>query len=183
MKSDKELRGISKYLSYVLRHHPESIDLVLDEQGWADIDVLLTKCAAKNVLFDREDLAQLVAQNDKQRFAIDTVGNKIRANQGHSIRIDAALEPQVPPLVLYHGTAKRFLPAILEQGLLKQNRLHVHLSHEIATARNVGSRHGVPVVLRIDTVAMQREGFIFYLSENKVWLTENVPAKYINYEQ
>jgi len=182
MKSDKELKGISKYLSYVLRHHPESIGLVLDAQGWADIDILLDKCAAKNVLFDREDLAQLVAQNDKQRFAIDKANNKIRANQGHSIRIDAALEPEVPPAVLYHGTAKQFLPAILEQGLQKQNRLHVHLSHEIATARNVGSRRGVPVVLLVDAAAMQREGFIFYLSENKVWLTEEVPAKYISYE-
>lgn len=182
MKSDKELKGISKYLSYVLRHHPESIGLVLDAQGWADIDILLDKCAAKNVLFDREDLAQLVAQNDKQRFAIDQANNKIRANQGHSIRIDAALEPEVPPAVLYHGTAKQFLPAILEQGLQKQNRLHVHLSHEIATARNVGSRRGVPVVLLVDAAAMQREGFIFYLSENKVWLTEEVPAKYISYE-
>ena len=183
MKNDKELKGISKYLSYILRHHPESIDLVLDTQGWADIDVLISKCAAKNILFDREDLAQLVAQNDKQRFAIDMVTNKIRANQGHSILIDAALVPEAPPAVLYHGTATRFLPAILEQGLLKQNRLHVHLSHEEATAHNVGSRHGVPVVLTIDAAAMQRQGFIFYLSENKVWLTEEVPAKYISYEQ
>ncbi len=183
MKGDKALKGISKYLSYVLRHHPESIGLVLDEQGWADIDALLVKCAAKNILFDREDLALLVAQNDKQRFAIDTAQNKIRANQGHSVYIDAALEPQLPPGVLYHGTAKRFLPSILEQGLLKQNRLHVHLSHEIDTARNVGARHGVPLVLQIDTAAMQREGFIFYLSENKVWLTQEVPAKYISYEE
>lgn len=183
MKSDKALKGISKYLSYVLRHHPESIDLALDEQGWADIDILLTRCAGKNVLLDREDLEQLVAQNDKQRFAIDTVNNKIRANQGHSIRIDAGLEPEVPPAVLYHGTAERFLPSILEQGLQKQNRLHVHLSQEIATARNVGARHGVPVVLYIDALSMQKDGFIFYLSENRVWLTERVPAKYISYEQ
>ncbi len=182
MKSDKELKGISKYLSYVLRHHPESIGLVLDAQGWADINILLDKCAAKNILFDREDLVQLVAQNDKQRFAIDTANNKIRANQGHSIRIDAGLEPELPPAVLYHGTAKQFLPAILEQGLQKQNRLHVHLSQDIVTARNVGSRRGVPVVLQVDAAAMQREGFIFYLSENKVWLTEQVPAKYISYE-
>lgn len=181
MKSDKALKGISKYLSYVLRHHPESIDLALDEQGWADIDILLEKCAAKQVLFDREDLEQLVAQNDKQRFAIDTVNNKIRANQGHSIRIDTGLEPEVPPAVLFHGTAERFLPSILEQGLQKQNRLHVHLSQEIATARNVGIRHGVPVVLHIDALSIQQDGFIFYLSENKVWLTEYVPAKYISY--
>lgn len=183
MKSDKELKGISKYLSYVLRHHPESIDLALDEQGWADIDILLEKCATKNVLFDREDLMKLVAQNDKQRFAIDTENNKIRANQGHSIRIDAGLQPEVPPAVLYHGTAARFLSSILEEGLQKQNRLHVHLSQEIATARNVGGRHGVPVVLEVDALRMQQEGFIFYLSENKVWLTETVPAKYISYEQ
>lgn len=182
MKSDKELKGISKYLSYVLRHHPESIDLVLDEQGWADIDILLAKCATKNVLFDREDLVQLVAQNDKQRFAIDTENSKIRANQGHSIRIDAGLQAEVPPAVLYHGTAERFLSSIMEQGLQKQNRLHVHLSQEIATARNVGGRHGVPVVLEVDALRMQQEGFIFYLSENKVWLTETVPAKYISYE-
>lgn len=182
MKSDKELKGISKYLSYVLRHHPESIDLALDEQGWADIDTLLAKCATKNVLFEREDLMQLVAQNDKQRFAIDETSNKIRANQGHSIRIDAGLQPEVPPAVLYHGTAARFLASILEQGLQKQNRLHVHLSQEIATARNVGGRHGVPVVLEVDALRMQQEGFIFYLSENKVWLTENVPAEYISYE-
>jgi len=88
----------------------------------------------------------------------------------------------VPPAVLYHGTAKRFLASILKQGLQKQNRLHVHLSHEMDTARNVGTRHGIPVVLQVDAATMQEKGFIFYLSENKVWLTEEVPAQYISYE-
>lgn len=178
MKPDP-LLDTSKLLSYVLRHRPESIGLTLDANGWAEIDDLLVCCAAHGKSLDRALLDRVVAQNDKQRFAFSADGARIRASQGHSIAVDLALPAVAPPDVLYHGTASRFLKAILADGLHAGGRRHVHLSRDIGTARQVGTRHGFPVVLRVDARRMQGDGHVFYLSANAVWLTDAVPPRYL----
>jgi putative RNA 2'-phosphotransferase len=122
----------------------------------------------------------VVAKNDKQRFSLSADGNRIRANQGHSIPVDLKLEPIEPPIVLFHGTATRFLNSILKNGLKSGSRQHVHLSPDEATAIKVGQRHGKPVVLQIDSSSMHADGHVFYRSENNVWLTRHVPVKYMN---
>ena len=175
----KDIKQKSKFLSLVLRHKPEVIDLTLDENGWADIKELITKASAKDVILSQEIIKVVIETNDKQRFTYNDVKSKIRANQGHSIKIDIDLESVEPPSLLYHGTAKRNIDSILEKGIDKRNRQHVHLSNEIETAKNVGSRHGKPIILIIDASQMHRDGIKFYLSKNKVWLTEFVDAKYI----
>ena len=81
-------------------------------------------------------------------------------------------------MVLYHGTASRFMQSIQHEGLRKRSRQHVHLSADTQTARKVGARHGTPVILQLDAQQMQADGFVFYCSENGVWLTEHVPARY-----
>jgi putative RNA 2'-phosphotransferase len=121
----------------------------------------------------------IVETNDKQRFIISDDGKKIRANQGHSIQIDLELENKIPPDILYHGTASRFIDSIMKDGLKSMRRQYVHLSINEETAIKVGKRHGTPVVLYIDTKKMHEEGYKFYLSENKIWLVEKVPRKYI----
>jgi len=168
-------KKISKYLSYILRHRPDSIDLVLDEHGWADMDELISK--TKDLVLSKEIIAEVVKSSDKQRFVIKE--NKIRANQGHSIDIDLDLKPTMPPDVLYHGTATRYVESIMQEGIKSMNRQHVHLSQDIQTAKSIGSRHGKPIVLQIDTHAMYRDGCLFYLSDNGVWLTEFVSVEYI----
>ncbi len=168
---------ISKFLSYVLRHAPESIGLELDEHGWAAIDRLLELAAASGNVFSRAELEEVVATSDKKRFVID--GERIRANQGHSIAVDVELAEVEPPPVLYHGTATRFMEAISAGGLQKMQRQHVHLSKDADTAHKVGIRHGKPVILEIDTAAMRRAGHKFYLSQNGVYLTDKVPPQYI----
>ena len=174
----KDLTGISKFLSLVLRHKPEAIGLTLDEFGWAKIDELLA-CSEQNGRFiSRELLNQVVSINDKQRFAISEDLKRIRASQGHSLPVDLGLKPILPPDVLYHGTAHRFLDSILEHGILKRNREYVHLSPDAATASKVGSRHGPPVIIRIRAGEMHGQGAEFYRSENGVWLTEFVPISY-----
>ena len=121
----------------------------------------------------------IVATNDKQRYSFNADKSKIRANQGHSLKtVDLALQPQIPPAVLYHGTASRFMQSIQREGLQKRSRQHVHLSADTQTARKVGARHGTPVILQLDAQQMQADGFVFYCSENGVWLTEHVPARY-----
>ncbi len=165
---------ISKFISLVLRHHPSKIDLSLDENGWANVDELLVKAK-----IDRATLEQVVAQNDKKRFAFSADGQKIRASQGHSIDVDLALEPVSPPDVLYHGTATRFEESIMQQGLIPGQRNHVHLSADQQTAISVGKRHGKPIVFIVKAKEMEQDGFLFHLSENKVWLTEHVPVEYL----
>ena len=181
MITEKEAVKISKFLSLVLRHQPETISLVLDENGWADVDILIEKCNEKGVALTRKLLEHIVATNTKKRFSFNGQKDQIRANQGHSIDVDLALSAQIPPDVLYHGTAEQFVASIKEQGLQKQQRQHVHLSKEQSTAVQVGQRHGKPVVFSVSAGQMYQDGFVFYLSDNGVWLTDHVPAKYLSF--
>jgi putative RNA 2'-phosphotransferase len=178
---DKQIKSISKFLSLILRHSPETIGLQLDENGWADVAELITKAAAHRQVFDKATLEMVVAGNDKQRFSFNEDHTRIRANQGHSINVELNLVAQEPPEVLYHGTVAKFLQNIKQEGLLKMSRQHVHLSKERATAEKVGSRRGVPVILTVRSGQMFHDGIAFYLSENGVWLTDKVPAKYIEF--
>ena len=173
-------KSLSKFLSLVLRHQPEIIDLRLDENGWASVEELMEKMQReKNISIDFERLERVVTQDNKNRYSLDQTKGMIRANQGHSIDISLDLTPIQPPAVLFHGTATRFLNSIQEIGLLKMARNHVHLSKDFDTALNVGKRHGKPVILEINAAMMVERGFKFFLSENKVWLTEEVPPMYL----
>jgi putative RNA 2'-phosphotransferase len=174
---DQSLKSHSKFLSLVLRHQPEVIGLQLDEHGWANVEELLVKTRERGLT--RELLNRVVAENDKKRFTFSDDALRIRANQGHSIDVDVQLKSTVPPAILYHGTATRFLDSIFEKGLLPGSRQHVHLTADEATAVKVGQRHGKPVVLLIDTVAMTAAGLDFYLSANGVWLVDHVPVQYL----
>ena len=178
MSRDRFTR-ISKFLSYVLRHRPQAVGLALDAQGWASIDELIEK-ARPQMALNRELIEQVVSTNDKQRFALSEDGTRIRANQGHSLDVDIGLEPRVPPALLYHGTATRFMDSINRDGLVSGRRQHVHLSLDAETAHAVGRRHGKPVILQIDAKAMHEQGMLFYVSANGVWLTEHVPTRFIS---
>ncbi len=170
---------VSRFLSLVLRHAPERIGIRLDEAGWTDVSDLIAACGRNGVPLSREQLADIVAQSDKQRFAFDETGLRIRANQGHSVPVELGYAPAPPPNKLYHGTVAKFVADIRSQGLLKGRRHHVHLSADEATAAKVGHRRGAPVLLVIDTAAMQRAGHQFFLSANSVWLTDHVPPRFI----
>lgn len=176
---EKEHKYFSKFLSYTLRHHPEKIGLTLDNKGWADVSELIAKMNAHDAALTMDILETIVAANDKKRFAFNDNKTKIRASQGHSIPIDLDLQPVTPPAILYHGTAQQNLESIRANGLLKQSRQHVHLSATRETAIQVGSRHGKVVVLVVQTAQMHEAGYTFYLSDNHVWLTDHVPAEYI----
>jgi len=179
MKNEKQLLRLGKFLSLVLRHKPQEIGIELDEQGWTDIPTLLKKMNDRGKSINRETLDYLVANNNKQRYAINPQTNCIRANQGHSISIDLGYQPQLPPDRLYHGTAQRFIESILTTGLEKRNRHHVHLSLDKDTATMVGKRHGKVVILEVLAKEMYQDGFHFFVSENEVWLTDEVPVKYL----
>lgn len=176
-----EQTKISKFLSYVLRHKPDAIGLQLDSNGWADIDELINKANDSGELkaLSIEQLKEVVAGSDKKRFIISAEDNKIRANQGHSIKIDLQLKEVTPPETLYHGTAERFIESIGKDGLKPGERHHVHLSADIDTAKAVGQRYGKPVILKIKALMMHQQGFKFFQSENGVWLTDMVPVEFI----
>ncbi|OIK05828.1 RNA 2'-phosphotransferase [Streptomyces monashensis] len=170
---------VSKYLSRHLRHQPERIGLTPDPAGWVEIDALIAAAAAHGFPVTREELDHVVAANDKQRFAVD--GDRIRASQGHSIEVDLGLPAATPPPYLYHGTVARALDAIRAQGLRPMNRHDVHLSADRETATRVGARRGRPVVLAVDAGAMHRDGHVFHVSANGVWLTKAVPPRYLRF--
>jgi putative RNA 2'-phosphotransferase len=178
---DRALVRTSRFLSKVLRHAPESVGLRLDDAGWVDVDDLLAASERAGVPLDRPTLERVVAENDKQRFALSADGVRIRASQGHSVPVELGLAPVVPPDVLFHGTADRNLESIRARGLVPGRRTHVHLSTDEATAVNVGRRHGRPVVLRIESGEMHRTGQPFFRSDNGVWLTGAVPPAHIHF--
>lgn len=182
-RMDKRLIALSKYLSYLLRHQPGAIGLSLDREGWADLDTLVRLARAAGQAIDREQVLEVVASNDKQRFSLSDDGQRIRAAQGHStadVAIDYA--EQVPPEHLFHGTASRFMDAIRAQGLRPGTRHHVHLSEQRDTAIAVGTRYGQPVLLRIAASRMHQAGYRFYRADNGVWLTDAVPPAFFDVE-
>ena len=170
---------LSKFLSYVLRHRPDEIGIQLDCQGWVDVDDLVQQANTYGYALTRPLIAEIVATNNKQRFSFSPDGQKIRANQGHSISIDLGLVPQTPPAVLYHGTAVQFLDSILTTGLNPGNRHHVHLSRDAGTALKVGLRNGKPVILQVAAQQMQADGHRFFCANNGVWLTDWVAPLYL----
>lgn len=172
---------VSKYLSKHLRHQPERIGLTLDEGGWIRIDTLIEAAAAHGFRFTRAELDHVVEANDKRRFAVE--GDRIRANQGHTVEVDLGLPPAPPPPYLYHGTVAAHLGAIRAEGLRAMNRHDVHLSPDRETATRVGARRGHPVVLTVDSGAMHRDGHVFRVSDNGVWLTEAVPPQYVRFPE
>ena len=162
----RQLVTASKRVSYLLRHKLE-----LGPGGWVDVDELLARAD-----LPRAELEEVVARNDKQRFAFDPSGTRIRASQGHSVPVDLQLEPVTPPATLFHGTSEDRVQQILRDGLRPMRRQHVHLSPDRETARRVGARHGRPVVLEVAAGEMSQP---FYLSDNGVWLTASVPPQFL----
>lgn len=163
----------------MLRHHPEAAGVTLDAQGWVDVDALLRGLGARGTALTRADLDRIVAADAKRRYAYSEDGARIRASQGHSVAVELGYEPAVPPPLLYHGTAERFLASILATGLDRRERHHVHLSAAEATARQVGGRHGRPVVLHVEASRMHADGVAFFVTANGVWLVEHVPPRYL----
>jgi putative RNA 2'-phosphotransferase len=170
---------ISKTVAKHLRHKPEALGLTLEPGGWVLVSDLLAAFARKGFSLTRDELEVVVTLNDKQRFAFDESGDRIRANQGHSTEVDLQLTPVEPPLTLFHGTASKSVTSILETGVTRGSRHHVHLSQDAETARKVGARHGKPVILVVQSKAMFDAGFAFFKSENNVWLTDHVPAEFL----
>lgn len=169
---------LGPFISLILRHKPETIGIKLDEHGWANVDELIEKINKSGRKIDFETLKYIVETNNKKRYSFNEDKTLIRANQGHSIKVDVELKEAVPPDYLYHGTSTKYLDDILKMGIITKSRLHVHLSKDVETALNVGSRHGEPVILLVDAKAMYDNGQKFYLSENGVWLTANISPQY-----
>lgn len=174
-----DLDTISKFISMILRHKPDAIDITLDEHGWANVDELINGIAKQYHGFGMKELEEIVRTDNKQRYSFNEDKTLIRANQGHSIPVDVELKEKTPPVVLYHGTGEKYVESIDRRGLIPKSRLYVHLSRDKATAINVGKRHGAPVVYEINAAQMTKDGYKFYESENKVWLTKSVPIDYM----
>lgn len=171
--------SLGRFISLVLRHNPDAAGITLDKQGWADTEKLIAGIKATGRKIDMETLERIVRENNKQRYSFNEDKSKIRANQGHSIPVEVGMEIKTPPDILYHGTARGSLDSIRLQGIRKMNRLYVHLSPDAETAINVGKRHGKPVVLTVDAKRMAADGYIFRLSDNGVWQSEDIPWEYV----
>ena len=171
--------SIGKFICLILRHKPNSIGISLDENGWANTQEQLNGVNTAGNKIRMEQLIHIVDTDNKHRFSFNSDKSKIRANQGHSIPVNLGLLELVPPTILYHGTSEKFIESIKQNGIQKRSRQYVHLSSNIETAVAVGKRHGNPIVLKINTEQMFLDGYKFYLSENGVWLTDNVPYQYV----
>jgi putative RNA 2'-phosphotransferase len=172
--TDKSINNKSKFLAYILRHKPEQANLKLDKDGWVSVYDLIN-----NTDISLLELEEIVKTDDKQRYSFNSNRTMIKANQGHSTNVVIKFTKKTPPAILYHGTSSRFWESIQKIGLDKMNRQYVHLSIDEETAYKVGIRHGEPIILQINCLAMVKDGYDFFISDNGVWLTDNVPPKYI----
>lgn len=179
----KQQKRISKFMSLVLRHQPQTAGLVLDNAGWVDVDDLLTGMNKAGQRVTRGQLETVVAENDKQRFQFSEDGARVRATQGHSVGVELGYEPAIPPEELAHGTPTQFVDSIRREGLKKRQRHDVHLHADLSIASSVGQRRGKPVILRIRAKAMSDAGFEFFVTPNDVWLTDHVPPEFIEFPE
>lgn len=173
-------QSLSKVVSYALRHAPWEYELEMDEEGWVPVNQLLDALHMEEKWKETSEdaLYKMIEQSDKKRHEVRN--GKIRAYYGHSIPMKITKAISMPPNVLYHGTARRFLQSIQERGLLPQNRQYVHLSQDIETAENVGRRHDdKPCILVIDAKSAWQDGIQFYLGNVNVWLADKIPNNYI----
>ena len=175
---EKTLIEWSRFLAMVLRHKPPAVGIELDAHGWADVSAIVMAFSKMGV-FTLAMLKEIVRDDEKKRYSFNEDGTKIRANQGHSVKVDVELVEAVPPAVLYHGTGIKYVESIDKEGLLPRQRLYVHLSSDVETAMKVGKRHGKPFVYEVLAGEMARDGYKFYLSANGVWLTKCVPVKFL----
>ncbi|GAB3450520.1 RNA 2'-phosphotransferase [Insolitispirillum peregrinum] len=178
MKDETRVRH-SKFMAYILRHKAESFGLKLDENGWAETESLIGVMGKNRHHVSMDDIRHIVEHDSKKRYSLSGDHKYIRAAQGHSVTVDLGLKALEPPEFLYHGTVERFLPSIKKTGLDKMDRHAVHLSEQVDTAKDVGSRRGAPVVLKILAHQMYQDGLTFHQSDNGVWLTHSVPLRYI----
>ena len=172
----------SRFLSLILRHKPEEVGLTLDTNGWCSVSDLLKALPKHGRFLSQDELDFLVESNDKKRFEFSPDGKRIRAVQGHSVEVKLMYDAIEPPEILFHGTATRFLDSIKASGIVKGSRQQVHLSDRIPTALKVGQRHGSPVVIPVSARVMHKDGLLFYKAPNGVWLTDEVPARYLRFD-
>ena len=177
-ETDINLKRMGKYVSMLLRHHPEEAGVVLDEHGWTEVADLIEKVRPRYPLTE-ELLHKMAFGADKQRYEFSEDGKRVRAVHGHSVKVDLGYDKVEPPAILYHGTAEKYRESIEAQGLIKKERQFVHLSEHIEQAREVGRRHGKLVLYEINAGEMYRDGCDFYRSTSGVWLTDAVPFKYM----
>lgn len=179
MSKQQDTVRMGKYVSMLLRHHPEEAGIILDEHGWTDVANLIEKVKPRYTLTE-ELLHEMAFGKDKQRYEFSEDGKRIRAVHGHSVKVDLGYDAVEPPSVLYHGTAEKYRKSIEEHGLIKKDRQFVHLSENVEQAKEVGSRHGKLIIYEVNARNMYGDGYVFYRSTSGVWLTDHVPVKYLN---
>ena len=173
---ERRLVKISQKLAGLLRHRTDPMYIDLNG-GWADVNEIISALKARFPEVDRAVIDEIVANDEKGRYSFDITGT----NQGHSIPgVKIEMERPQPPELLYHGTARRFLPSILREGLKPMSRQYVHISPDIETAVKVGKRHGAPVVLVIRAGDFVKDGNVLMRSYNGVWQAERVPPEYLS---
>lgn len=175
----KKEQKLSSFMTKILRHTPLDFGIVLSNEGFASLSELTVAISSQEYWSGvREtDLLQVVSNCQKQRYEV--TGDLIRARYGHSC-LKLTYEPSEPPVTLIHGTATRFLPAIIKEGLKPMQRQYVHLSSTPSFASLSGNRHGELVLLEVDSRSAYQDGFAFYYAGNQVWLSEPLPATYLS---
>jgi putative RNA 2'-phosphotransferase len=172
---------VSKTLSYWLRHDPESAGLQMDAAGWVPVVDVILALQDRGIRIRNTDLPGIITAGTKIRYEISPDGSRIRATHGHSISVEMDEQPVAPPPVLYHGTSEGSVAQVMEEGLQPMGRQWVHLSADIAAAREVGGRHGRPVVLEVHTEVLHAQGQPFYQRPNGIWLTASIPAPFLKH--
>lgn len=173
-------KELSKTISHALRHEPEKYGLTISDNGWVEINELITGIKSYNTRFHqlkKEDIEKVVDLFEKKRHEIEE--SKIRALYGHSRNIEIEMEVAEPPSILYHGTIESNVTRILDEGIQKMGRSYVHLASSIEQAEIVAKRRkGEVAIFEIQAKEASKNGVNFY-QESGVWLCKEVSNQYI----
>lgn len=195
---------VSKKLSWLLRHGAEKEGLQLQEGGFIGLADVLSNRNLRSLKVTFEEVQEIVRDNDKQRFTVvpasedvDQTSTKpqdylIRANQGHSLKVESEglLKPitaENAPDSAVHGTSHSAWTLIATSGGLKpMGRNHVHFAAGLPQGfKSIvedgkaddeapvisGMRKSSTILMFLDLKKAMEAGVEFWLSDNGVILS------------
>lgn len=178
----KNLNKLSKFLAVVLRHKADDFNIILDDEGFTDVEPVWQLVQQRyQDAYTWDDLLRVVESDERGKKRYEIRDGRIRAMYGHSRGVhEVAYEAAEPPEILYHGTNATAITFIRDDGLKAQGRQYVHLTTNPKNAEVVGKRRtNMPILLQVRAKVAHDAGVVFHHAETEHYLARHIPPDYI----